>query len=82
MTARLAVELPTLGFDMDAGRLIAWLKQVGEDVREGEGIAEIETEKATVELESPHTGRLVEHCVAEGDEVPVGTVIAYLDGDG
>lgn len=77
--ARIAITLPALGFDMETGRLGAWLKQVGDGVTKGEAVAEVETEKATVDLESPADGTLVEILVADGAEVAVGTTLAWLE---
>ena len=79
--ARIAIEMPKLGYDMEEGAIAAWAKNVGDTVARGEVIAEIETEKATVEMESTHAGTLVEQTLAAGEEVPVGTVIGYLEGD-
>ena len=76
---KVAIELPALGFDMETGRIGSWLKQVGEAVTEGEALAEIETEKAVVDLESPATGTLVELRFEPGDEVPVGEVLGYIE---
>jgi pyruvate dehydrogenase E2 component (dihydrolipoamide acetyltransferase) len=80
--ARIPIEMPKLGYDMEVGTIGSWLKQVGESVGRGEPIAEIETDKTTVEMESTHSGTLVEQTLAPGEEVPVGTVIGYLEGDG
>jgi pyruvate dehydrogenase E2 component (dihydrolipoamide acetyltransferase) len=77
--ARVAIELPALGFDMETGRLASWLKQVGDTVRKGDAIAEVETEKATVDLEAPADGTLVEIVVPDGTEVDVGATLAWLE---
>jgi pyruvate/2-oxoglutarate dehydrogenase complex dihydrolipoamide acyltransferase (E2) component len=77
--ARVAIELPALGFDMETGKLGSWLKAVGDTVRKGDAIAEVETEKATVDLEAPSDGTLVEIVVPDGTDVAVGTTLAYLD---
>lgn len=71
--------MANLGYDMEAGKLVSWLKNVGDPVDRGEPIAEVETDKATVEMESMRSGVLVEIVAAEGESVPVGTVIAYLE---
>jgi pyruvate/2-oxoglutarate dehydrogenase complex dihydrolipoamide acyltransferase (E2) component len=76
---RVAIAMPALGFDMETGRLGTWLKAVGDAVAPGEAVAEVETEKATVDLEAPDAGRLVEICVDEGAEVAVGTTLAWLE---
>jgi pyruvate dehydrogenase E2 component (dihydrolipoamide acetyltransferase) len=76
---RVEIRMASLGYDMEAGRIAAWLKQVGDLVERGEPIVEVETDKATIEMESTHAGTLVEIAVAEGQEVPVGDVIGHLD---
>lgn len=80
--ARIPIEMPKLGYDMEVGTIGSWLKQVGDSVARGEPIAEIETDKTTVEMEATRAGTLVEQSLAPGEEVPVGTVIGYLEGDG
>jgi pyruvate/2-oxoglutarate dehydrogenase complex dihydrolipoamide acyltransferase (E2) component len=77
--ARIPIEMPRMGYDMETGTIAAWTKQVGDSVARGEVIAEIETEKSTVEMEALAAGTLVEQTLAPGQEVPVGTVIGYLD---
>jgi pyruvate dehydrogenase E2 component (dihydrolipoamide acetyltransferase) len=71
------VILPALGMAQDTGKIIQWLKAEGDAVREGEFIAEIETDKASIELEAPATGTLT-YVRAAGDEVPVGQTIAII----
>lgn len=71
--------MANLGYDMESGKLVSWLKNVGDSVDRGEPIAEVETDKATVEMESMRSGVLVEIVAAEGASVPVGAVIAYLE---
>jgi pyruvate/2-oxoglutarate dehydrogenase complex dihydrolipoamide acyltransferase (E2) component len=70
--------LPNLGFGMEEGRLVAWLKSPGEAVRKGEALAEIEGDKATVELEAVVDGVLEEIRVAPDTVVPVGAVLARI----
>jgi pyruvate dehydrogenase E2 component (dihydrolipoamide acetyltransferase) len=72
------VAMPKLGFDMAEGRLVRWLKSEGEAVRKGEVLVEIETDKATVEVEAAVSGTVRKHLVNEGTSVPVGTPIAVL----
>lgn len=79
--ARIPIEMPKLGYDMEAGTIGSWLKQVGDRVSRGDAIAEIETEKSTVEMEATASGTLVEQTLAPGEEVPVGTVIGYIDSE-
>lgn len=79
--ARIAIEMPKLGYDMETGSIASWVKKVGDTVARGDVIAEIETEKSTVEMEATSAGTLVEQTLAAGEEVPVGTVIGYLDSE-
>lgn len=76
------VIMPQMGADMTEGTLVRWLKQVGDEVSRGDILAEIETDKATVELEAFEAGILRKHVVPEGDTVPVGQVIAILGAEG
>lgn len=73
------VMMPRMGQSMEEGRVLRWLKEAGADVKRGEAIAEIETDKAVVEIEALVTGLLIEIVVLEGELVPIGTVIAYID---
>ncbi len=77
--ARIPIEMPRLGYDMESGRIVSWTKRVGDRVTRGEVIAEIETDKTTVEMEATASGTLVEVLAEAGSELPVGTVIAYLE---
>jgi pyruvate dehydrogenase E2 component (dihydrolipoamide acetyltransferase) len=76
------ITMPKMGFDMEAGTLLRWLKTEGDPVKQGEVIAEIETDKATVEIESFATGVVQRVLVKEGEEVPVGTTIALVGEPG
>jgi pyruvate/2-oxoglutarate dehydrogenase complex dihydrolipoamide acyltransferase (E2) component len=77
------IRMPALGVGMEEGLLIRWLKQPGDIVAADEGIAEIETDKATVELPSPASGRLGEHLFEEEALIPIGAtmVVLYEEGD-
>lgn len=72
------VILPALGMAQDTGEIVRWLRAEGEHVQQGEPIAEIQTDKATVELEAPATGTLAKIRALAGEEVPVGHVIALI----
>jgi pyruvate/2-oxoglutarate dehydrogenase complex dihydrolipoamide acyltransferase (E2) component len=76
---RVAVEMPSFGADAVDGRIAKWLKAVGDQVTRGEPIAEIETDKALLELEAMASGTLVEIIRHEDEEVPVGETIAYIE---
>ena len=60
------IRMPKLGFDMAEGTLVRWMIQEGEAIAKGEVIAEIETDKATVEVEAQTGGTLHKHLVQEG----------------
>lgn len=77
--ARIPIDMPNLGYDQESGRVAGWLRSVGDRVAKGEPIAEIETEKATVELDASESGTLVEIVAVAGDEVHVGEPIGWLD---
>lgn len=72
------VILPALGMSQDTGKIVRWLKTEGQRVSKDEPLAEIETDKATVEIESPADGVLARVSASEGDDVPVGRVIATI----
>jgi len=76
------VVMPQMGYDMDAGTLLRWLKQEGEQVERGEPIAEIETDKVNLEIESFEGGIVRKLLVTEGQTVPVGEPIAIIGEPG
>jgi pyruvate dehydrogenase E2 component (dihydrolipoamide acetyltransferase) len=77
-----ALQLPRLGQTMERGRVVRWLKQVGDPVAVGEPLYEIESEKAVVEVEATMAGCLVHITVPEEEEVDVGTVMGVLAEQG
>lgn len=72
--------MPSLGADMKQGTLITWLVEPGERVEYGQVIAEIETDKGLFEIEAFETGTVSKLLVEEQQQVPVGTVLAVIDG--
>jgi len=72
------INMPKLGFDMAEGLLVRWVKQVGETIHKGDVLAEIETDKATVEVESSVSGVVLSHIVEQGATVPVNAPIAIV----
>ena len=76
------VTMPKLGFDMAEGLLVRWVKAEGETVNKGDVLAEIETDKATVEVESSFSGVMYRHMVEQSSMVPVGTPIAIIAAPG
>jgi pyruvate dehydrogenase E2 component (dihydrolipoamide acetyltransferase) len=74
--------MPQLGADMSAGKLLSWRKQVGDFVKRGDIIADVETDKADIEIETFTTG-IIERLVCQpGEKVPVGTVLAIIRTEG
>ncbi|PWH20065.1 MAG: dihydrolipoamide acyltransferase [Anaerolineae bacterium] len=76
------VTMPKLGFDMAEGTLVRWVIAEGEEVKKGAVLAEIETDKATVEVEANASGTLLRHLVEQGSIVPVNTPIAIIGQPG
>jgi pyruvate dehydrogenase E2 component (dihydrolipoamide acetyltransferase) len=72
------ITMPKLSDTMEEGTLVSWKKSVGEKVKRGDIIAEIETDKANMDLEAFVSGVLLETRVRPGEVVPVGTVIALV----
>src|SRR5881396_1209359 len=76
------IQMPKLSDTMTEGTLIAWKKKKGDQVSAGEVLAEIETDKATMEWESPEDGTLTDIYIQEGGKVNVGDKIAFIRGEG
>jgi len=76
------IQMPKLSDTMTEGTLVAWKKKKGDKVSAGEVLAEIETDKATMEWEAPEDGMLTEIYVEEGGKVNVGDKIAFIGGEG
>ena len=76
------IQMPKLSDTMTEGTLVAWKKKKGDQVSAGEVLAEIETDKATMEWESAEDGTLAEIYVQEGGKVDVGDKIAFIRGEG
>ena len=72
------ISMPKLGFDMAEGTLVRWVKNEGENVSKGDVLAEIETDKATVEVESSASGVVKKLLVEAGSVVPIGDPIAII----
>ena len=72
------VTMPQMGFDMTEGKVARWLKKVGDPVKHGEAVVEIETDKVNIESEAQGDGVLREILVSEGTTVPVKTMIAII----
>ena len=72
------IVMPQMGYDMQEGRVVKWLKQEGEEIARGEDVAEIETDKAVIPVPATEGGVLRKVLVGEGSTVPVGEVIAVM----
>src|SRR5512135_3831736 len=72
------VTMPQMGFDMTEGKVARWLKKIGDPVKQGEAVVEIETDKVNIESEAQGDGVLREILVTEGTTVPVKTMIAII----
>lgn len=81
-SSRTEVVMPALGMAQETGKLLRWLKAEGDQVAVQEPLMEVETDKVTVEIGSPAGGVLADVRAAEGDDVPVGDVIALILADG
>ena len=76
------VFMPKLTHDMDAGRLLEWYKQEGDEVQEGEPLFSVETDKAAVDVEAEESGVLNGRRFEPGTEVPVGEVVGWISASG
>ena len=76
------MKMPRLSDTMEEGTVASWLKKVGDDVEEGDILAEIETDKATMEFESFYSGKLLYIGIQEGESSPVDAVLAVIGPEG
>ena len=75
-------KLPDLGEGLTEGEIARWLVAEGEEIAEDDPLVEIQTDKTTVEIPSPAAGTVTRILVAEGEVVPVGTVLVVIGADG
>ena len=75
-------KLPDLGEGLTEGEIARWLVEEGQDIAEDDPLVEIATDKTTVEIPSPAGGKVSRILIAEGEVVPVGTVLVVIGGDG
>ena len=73
--------MPQIGFGQDTATILTWHRSVGESIGRNEALAEVEVEKANLDVEVHQSGVVAELVRQPGDEVAVGEVIAYLDVD-
>src|SRR5256886_16036684 len=72
------VEMPKMGDTMEEGKILRWIKQEGDPVNKGESLAEVETDKVNIEIESFASGVLRKILVPEGQSAPIGAGIALI----
>lgn len=71
--------MPSLGETVDEGKVVKWLKKVGDEIKEGDILCEVETDKTAAEIPSTVNGKLTEINAQEGDTIPVGGKIATVE---
>src|SRR2546430_4434530 len=74
--------MPRLSDSMETGKVLRWLKKEGEEVKKGEPLVEIESDKANIEVEAYASGKLNKIVVPEGESAPIGAVIAEIRDGG
>lgn len=72
------ITMPALSDTMNDGRLVKWAKKIGDPIKKGESVAEVETDKAVMEVEAFHDGYLAGPLAAEGTEMHVGATMGYI----
>src|SRR5919112_2710289 len=80
--ARFEFKLPDIGEGIAEAEIVAWHVKVGDMIAEDQQIADMMTDKATVEMESPVAGKVVELAGEVGDQVPIGSVLAVIETEG
>ena len=71
--------MPSLGETVDEGKVVKWLKKVGDEIKEGDILCEVETDKTAAEIPSTVNGKLTEIIAQEGDTIPVGGKSATVE---
>jgi pyruvate/2-oxoglutarate dehydrogenase complex dihydrolipoamide acyltransferase (E2) component len=79
---KVTMKLPRIGMNMEEATLVKWHKQPGESFKTGDVLYEIETEKVSQEFAATADGTMLEQCVAEGANVPVGERVCVVDVSG
>src|SRR5947209_19529741 len=80
--ARFEFKLPDIGEGIAEAEIVAWHVKVGDEIAEDQQLADLMTDKATVEMESPVAGKVVELAGEVGDQVPIGSVLAVIETAG
>src|SRR4030095_16558039 len=79
---RYEFKLPDIGEGIAEAEIVAWHVKVGDEVAEDQQLADMMTDKATVEMETPVAGKVVELAGEVGDQIPIGSVLAVIETDG
>src|SRR5690348_5959165 len=82
LMARYEFKLPDIGEGIAEAEIVAWHVKVGDTIGEDQQIADMMTDKATVEMESPVAGKVLELAGEVGDQVPIGSVLAVIETEG
>ncbi|HEX8582959.1 MAG TPA: biotin/lipoyl-containing protein, partial [Allosphingosinicella sp.] len=80
--ARYEFKLPDIGEGIAEAEIVAWHVKVGDTVKEDQQLADMMTDKATVEMESPVSGRVIEVAGEVGDQIPIGSVLVVIETEG
>ncbi len=72
------IKMPKLGLTMQSGTIVKWHKKEGDFINEKEILFEVMTDKVTIEVEANYSGILKKIIITEGEEIPVGEIIAYI----
>ena len=80
--ARYEFKLPDIGEGIAEAEIVAWHVKVGDTIGEDQQIADMMTDKATVEMESPVAGKVIELAGEVGDQIPIGSVLAVIETEG
>ena len=80
--ARFEFKLPDIGEGIAEAEIVAWHVKIGDEIAEDQQIADMMTDKATVEMESPVAGKVIELAGEVGDQVPIGSVLAVIETEG
>src|SRR4051794_41650736 len=80
--ARYEFKLPDIGEGIAEAEIVAWHVKVGDTIAEDQQIADMMTDKATVEMESPVAGKVIELAGEVGDQIPIGSVLAVIETAG
>src|SRR3982751_6676484 len=82
LMAKYEFKLPDIGVGIAEAEIVAWHVKVGDTIAEDQQIADMMTDKATVEMESPVAGKVVELAGEVGDQIPIGSVLAVIETAG